>query len=131
MKFWIAVPCLALAAAALAPSPSAAQPPPAAAASLLQLVDDTHGLPTGCLGRQRRDGTWTHDCGFGVEKGPGKPPGITRGSIAGQLRADGYSIIDIEREGKRYKVIAIDQDGDRVLLYFDSRTGKLRKKKRF
>lgn len=48
--------------------------------------------------------------------------------ILAQLKADGYGeIYEVERESGRYEVKAKNQEGRRVELYLDARTGELLK----
>lgn len=125
MKTWTVSACLALALA------TAAAANPAGAFDLgwrggvsvgpagLLLVDQP---VSGCVGFINKEGKKDHDCGFGPENAD-KPGGITAGDIARQMREHGYEVYDIDREGDRFEATGRDEDGDRVIVYFDAATG--------
>jgi hypothetical protein len=90
-----------------------------------------HG-PNGCLGVQRKDSRWD-DCN-GWREGKwhdgGKRKFVPYGGIVKQLYAAGYRhVFDIDRDGNRYEVRALDRYGRKVILIFNARNGDFIKKR--
>lgn len=74
--------------------------------------------------------------GYSVASSDGMGAGAPRDEwlpmdqVAGQLRADGYDLREIEIDDGRYEVDAVDAEGRRVELYVDPVSGKILKVER-
>lgn len=83
--------------------------------------------PRNCDDLTFRNGRWTCDQEW---RGDKHDKYVSQGFITQQLYAAGYRhIFDIDRDGSRYKVKALDRKGRHVLLTFNARTGDFIKKK--